>query len=121
MKQVLLMLAISAICTSGAAMAQASTYAPNAQVQQVCGVYSATGTAIDLNFGALADVATTATVSVSAGTATYRCYGRTGFTRMITSQNNGYLTLDGDVTTDNARRIRFDLRHGGGSGRGFPT
>ncbi|ASJ89673.1 hypothetical protein [Porphyrobacter sp. CACIAM 03H1] len=101
--------------------AQNLTYEMNAQVTPRCGVYSSSGTVIDVNFGSLADVATTATVSVGAGSATYRCNGRTGFTRTITSQNNGWLTLDGNPTTDASRRIRFNMQHGGGSGMGFPT
>jgi spore coat protein U-like protein len=101
--------------------AQNVTYGMNAQVAPVCGVYNSTGTVIDVNFGSLADVATTATVSVGAGSATYRCNARTGFTRTIASQNNGWLTLEGNPTTEASRRIRFNMQHGGGSGMGFPT
>lgn len=101
--------------------AQTLNYEMTAQVDPVCGVYSSAGTVIDVNFGALADVANTATVSVGAGSATYRCNGRTGFTRTITSQNNGWLTLDGNATTDTSRRIRFNIQHGGGSGLSFPA
>ena len=99
--------------------AQTLTYNTNAQVAPVCGVYNSTGAMIDVDFGALADVAASATVSVEAGSATYRCNGRTGFTRTIASQNNGWLTLDGNPTTDNSRRIRFTITHGGGSGLSF--
>lgn len=99
--------------------AQTVTYDVAAQVAPVCGVYSSTGTVIDVNFGSLANIATNATVSVGAGSATYRCNGRTGFTRTITSQNNGWLTLNGTPTTDANRRIRFNMQHGGGSGMGF--
>lgn len=99
--------------------AQNVTYDMTAQVAPVCGVYSSSGAVIDVNFGSLADVATTTTVSVGAGSATYRCNVRTGFTRTIASQNNGWLTLEGNPTTDANRRIRFNMQHGGGSGMGF--
>jgi spore coat protein U-like protein len=101
--------------------AQSITYDINAQVSPVCGVYSSSGTVINVDFGSLADVATNATVNAAAGSATYRCNARTGFTRTIASQNNGWLTLDGNATTDDNRRIRFNMSHGGGSGLGFPT
>ncbi|MCU0948884.1 MAG: hypothetical protein MUF47_11640 [Porphyrobacter sp.] len=99
--------------------AQNLGYEMNAQVSPVCGVYSSSGTVINVDFGALFSVAATATVNAPAGSATYRCNGVNGFTRTITSQNNGWLTLDGNATTDNARRIRFNMAHGGGSGLGF--
>lgn len=101
--------------------AQTVTYDMNAAVTPVCGVYSSTGTVIDVNFGSLANVATNATVNVGAGSATYRCNVRTGFVRTITSQNNGWMTLDGAPTTEASRRIRFDMAHGGGSGLTFPA
>ncbi len=103
------------------AAAQPVRYDLSAQVAPICGVYSSVGTTINVDFGSLADVATTATVSVGAGSATYRCNTTTGFTRTITSQNNGFLTLDGNPTTDNARRIRFNMAHSGGSGLTFPV
>jgi spore coat protein U-like protein len=99
--------------------AQNLTYPMNAQVAPVCGVYSSAGTVIDVDFGSLATVDTAATVNAPAGSATYRCNSRAGFTRTIASQNNGWLTLDGTPTTQDTRRIRFTLTHGGGSGLGF--
>lgn len=101
--------------------AQNVTYDVNAQVAPVCGVYSSSGTVINVNFGSLADVATSTTVNVPAGSATYRCNVRNGFTRIITSQNGGWLTLEGNPTTDASRRIRFNMQHGGGNGMGFPV
>lgn len=118
---VLLAAASLAALASAPLGAQNVTYAVNAQVAPVCGVYSSTGTVIDVNFGSLADVATTATVNVAAGSATYRCNTRSGFTRTITSQNNGWLTLNGNSTTDPNRRIRFNMQHGGGNGLSFPA
>lgn len=99
--------------------AQNLTYDMNAQVAPVCGVYSSSGTVIDVNFGSLATVDSAATVNAPAGSATYRCNSTAGFTRTIASQNNGWLTLDGAPTTQDSRRIRFTLTHGGGSGLGF--
>jgi len=101
--------------------AQNLTYEMNAQVAPRCGVYASSGPVIDVNFGSLATVDPSATVNAAAGSATYRCNGVTGFTRTIASQNNGWLTLDGNPTTDNARRIRFTMTHGGGSGLSFPA
>lgn len=100
-------------------MGQATVYNVSAQVSPTCGVYSATGPVINVDFGSLSDVATTATVSIGAGSATYRCTSRAGFTRTITSQNNGWLTLGGTPTTDATRRIRFDMAHGGGNALSF--
>ncbi len=99
--------------------AQSLTYDMAAQVTPVCGVYNSTGTVIDVNFGSLAGVDPSASVNVGAGSATYRCNSRTGFTATIASQNNGWLTLDGTATTEASRRIRFNMAHGGGSGLSF--
>lgn len=99
--------------------AQTTSFELAAQVAPVCGVYNSTGTTINVDFGALADVATDASVNVGAGSATYRCNSPAGFTRTIASQNNGFLTLGGDATTQDSRRIRFTIAHGGGSGLSF--
>lgn len=101
--------------------AQNLTFDINAQVSPTCRVYSSSGTVINVNFGSLADVASTATVNVAAGSATYQCSSLAGFTRTIASQNDGWLTLDGNPTTQTNRRIRFTMTHGGGSGLGFPA
>ncbi len=99
--------------------AQNLTYDMNAQVAPVCGVYSSTGTVIDVDFGSLATVATDATVNAPAGSATYRCNSINGFRRTIASQNGGWMTLSGNPTTDDSRRIRYTMAHGGGSGLSF--
>ena len=99
--------------------AQSLTYEMNAQVAPVCGVYNSAGTVINVDFGSLFSVDPSTTVNAAAGSATYRCNSRAGFTRTVTSQNNGWLTLDGNATTENTRRIRFNMAHGGGSGLGF--
>jgi len=119
MKSVQLTLAAGALLAPCVAIAQTTRFELSAQIAPVCGVYSESGSVIDVNFGSLSDVATTATVSVAAGNATYRCTSRAGFTRTITSQNNGWLTLGGTPTIDATRRIRFDIAHGGGNGLAF--
>ncbi|MCX9145954.1 hypothetical protein [Erythrobacter sp. WG] len=101
------------------ASAQSLTYNLNAQVAPSCGVYNSGGATVAVDFGQLATVATSSTVDVAAGEATYRCNSVNGFTRTITSQNNGYLTLGGQPTTDNARRIRFNMAHTGDAGLSF--
>jgi spore coat protein U-like protein len=101
------------------ASAQTLTYNLNAQVAPSCGVYNSNGASIPVDFGQLANVAPSATVDVSGGEATYRCNSANGFTRTITSQNNGYLTLGGQSTTNNAQRIRFNMVHTGASGLAF--
>lgn len=118
---VLLAASIAPLAVAVPLGAQNLTYDVAAQVAPVCGVYSSSGTVIDVNFGSLATVDSTATVSVGAGSATYRCNSVAGFSRTIASQNNGWLTLNGTATTDNVRRIRFTMAHGGGSGLGFAT
>ncbi|MFM7350405.1 MAG: hypothetical protein ACKO01_13135 [Erythrobacter sp.] len=117
-KSVILVAGLAALAAAPLA-AQNLTYNMNAQVAPVCGVYSSSGTVIDVNFGSLVSVDPTATVNAPAGSATYRCNSVAGFTRTIASQNNGWLTLNGVATTQDTRRIRFTLTHGGGSGLGF--
>jgi hypothetical protein len=119
MKKIAMIAAGIAAFAAVPASAQTLTYSLNAHVAPVCGVYSSSGTSIDVDFGALASVATDASVNVPAGSATYRCNSTNGFTRTITSQNNGFMTLDGTATTDNTRRIAFTMAHGGGSGLEF--
>lgn len=119
MKKIALVAAGIAAFAAVPASAQSLTYNLNAQVAPTCGVYSTSGPVIAVDFGELSTVATTSTVNVAAGDATYRCNSANGFSRTITSQNNGYLTLDGVATADNARRIRFDMAHTGNSGLAF--
>jgi spore coat protein U-like protein len=106
--------------TSGAALAQDTTPAQlafnlNAQVSSVCGVYNASGTEIDVDFGELSNTATSAKVEQSAGSASYACNAPDGFTRTISSANGGYLFRDGTSGGAN-NQIAYEMRHGGGSG-----
>lgn len=116
MKLIQLTFAAGVVSASGAAMAQGSTYALNAQVGQACGAYNAEGDTVSLDFGALANTPPDQFVWRAAGDITYRCNVLAGFTRTVTSQNGGFLTLGGQPTTQNARRILFTMQHWGADG-----
>jgi len=122
MKKFLIVAAAVAALSAVPASAQSSntlTYDLNAQVASVCGVFNFTGTNVTVNFGALAATPAATLVAQAAGSATYRCNAVAGFTRTISSLNNGFLTLDRVATTDANRRIPFSMSHGGGNGLGF--
>lgn len=119
MKKIALIAAGIAAFAAVPASAQSLTYNLNAQVAPTCGVYSTSGPVIAVDFGDLSATPTASTVNVAAGDATYRCNSANGFSRTITSQNNGYLTLDGLATADTARRIPFSMAHTGNSGLSF--
>lgn len=116
MKLLKLTFAASALSASGAAMAQSSAYALGAQVQQVCGAYNAGGQTVAVDFGALATIPPDQFVWRPAGDITYRCNVLAGFTRTVASQNGGFLTLGGQPTSDNARRVLFTMQHWGADG-----
>ncbi|MCU0948883.1 MAG: hypothetical protein MUF47_11635 [Porphyrobacter sp.] len=116
MKLIRLTLAAGIFSASSAAMAQSSTYALNAQVQQVCGAYNAEGQTVTVDFGALANTPPNEFVWRAAGDITYRCNVLAGFTRTITSQNSGFMTLGGQPTSEPARRILFTMQHWGADG-----
>jgi hypothetical protein len=116
MKLIRLALAAGVLSASGAAVAQSSTYAVSAQVQQVCGAYNAEGQTVAVDFGALANTLPTQFIQRAAGDITYRCNVQAGFTRTVASQNSGFLTLGGQATTNNARRIRFTMQQLGADG-----
>ena len=119
MKPIRLILAAGAVSASGAAMAQNVNYALNAEVGQLCGAYNAEGQTVAVDFGSLANTLPNQFIQRSAGDITYRCNVLAGFTRTVTSQNGGFMTLGGASTTDNARRIRFTMRHAGANGFGY--
>lgn len=116
MKPIPLTLAAGALCASGGAVAQTATYALDAQVGQVCGAYNAEGQTVAVDFGALATTPPDQFVWRAAGDLTYRCNVLAGFTRTITSQNGGFLTLGGQPTSEAARRILFTMQHWGADG-----
>lgn len=120
MKKILMVAAAAAALSAVPASAQTLTYGLNAQVATVCGVYKFDGPTVAVDFGALAATPAATAVPAGAGSASYRCNAVNGFSRTVTSANSGFLTLNGAPTTDNTRRIRFDMSHGGGSGLGFP-
>jgi spore coat protein U-like protein len=104
------------LAAPGAAIAQTSTYALDAQVGQACGAYNAEGQTVAVDFGALAITPPDQFVWRAAGDITYRCNVLAGFTRIVASQNGGFLTLAGQPTSDSARRILFTMQHWGADG-----
>lgn len=111
-----LALAAGALSASGTAVAQTSTYALSAQVQQVCGAYNSEGATVAVDFGALANTPPDQFIWRAAGDIIYRCNVRDGFTRTVASQNGGFLTLGGQPTGETARRILFTMQHWGADG-----
>lgn len=95
-------------------------YAVSGNVGSICGVFRHDGsnflTTVPVNFGELAT--TSAQVAVGAGSATYRCNSANGFSRSITSANNGVLIRNGS-SGGAANQIAYTMSHGGGSGLGF--
>lgn len=116
MRPIPLTLAAGALSASGGALAQTSTYALDAQVGQVCGAYNDEGQTVAVDFGALANTPPDQFIWRAAGDLTYRCNVLAGFTRTIASQNGGFLTLGGQPTSENARRILFTMQHWGADG-----
>lgn len=108
--------AASALFVSAPALAQTLSYDLTAEVGQVCGVYNAEGQTIEVDFGALANTPADQFIGRAAVIVTYRCNVRAGFTRTVSSQNGGYLTLGGNTTGDPARRIQFTMQHWGADG-----
>ena len=119
MKPVHLVFAAGALSASGAVLAQPTTYALDAHVGQVCGAYNAEGQTVPIDFGALANTPPGEFVWRAAGDITYRCNVLAGFTRTITSQNGGFLTLSGQPTSDNTRRILVTMQHWGADGYNY--
>ena len=96
------------------------TYSLDGDVGSICGVYRHNGTAfvtnVPVNFNELS--ATSANVAASGGSATYRCNSAAGFTRNISSANNGVLRRDGSAGGA-LNEIAYRMSHGGGSGLSF--
>lgn len=80
---------------------------------------SADGTVLAIDFDTLSSTDTAAQVTRSGGSVTYICNDVDGFTRTITSANDGYMTLGGTATAASNRRIRYTVQSGGGSGLSF--
>jgi spore coat protein U-like protein len=113
------LIAGTAALGAGGASAENLNYSLGAQINPVCGAFATGGPAIEVDFGSLANVPTDQTVQARAGSVTYRCNSLNGYSRTISSQNGGFLTLEGNPTTDDARRIPFTMRQTGANG--MPT
>ncbi len=95
----------------------------NATVANRCSVYNQSDLAgsnpvTTINFGELAATPATAQVAAPAFSALYVCNVATGFTRSITSQNQGNLWRAGTSGGAN-NSIPYTIQHGGGSSLGF--
>lgn len=110
MNKIATLIAGTAALCAGAAAAENLNFSLNAQVPPVCGAFGTGGPVIAVDFGELANIPPDQTVQARAGSITYRCNSLVGYTRTVSSQNGGYLTLDGNPTTDDARRIPFTMR-----------
>lgn len=78
------------------------TYALDADVGVVCGVYNTGGATVAIPFGDLALRTATQRTSVDAKVV-YRCNTVGGFTRTVTSANNGNLVRQGEATSGSNR------------------
>ncbi len=112
-RSILLIVAAGAAFAAAPAHAQSLSLRLEAGVRPICGAYNGRSGPVEVAFGALSQVAVTQQVSRPAGSVTYRCNNLAGFTRRVTSQNGGFMTLNGDPTTDTARRIPFTLQQTG--------
>jgi len=95
----------------------------NASVANRCSVYNASNPTggnpvTTVSFGELAATPSTQTVNTPGFAALYICNNAAGFTRSITSQNQGNLFRAGTSGGAN-NAIPYTITHGGGSGLGF--
>ncbi len=123
----LLLAAVATAFIATPAMAQQAPRGPeinynlDAEVKTICGVYSFIGTEVQIDFGELADTASSAFVEKTAAlgaSAQYRCNSPAGFTRTITSANDGVLVRT-NSSGGTANEIDFEMQHGGGNGLDF--
>jgi len=119
------LIAIAALTTVAAtpafatvAPASSLTFILDASVGSVCGVYKSDGPTITVPFGDLAATSSSTSLQVVGGSASYRCNSPVGFTRTISSLNNGNLVRAGG-NGDASNSIPFTMEHGGGSGLNF--
>lgn len=90
-----------------AAAGSGLTFALDADVSVICGVYSTTGTTIAVPFGDLAARRQNDRATFDAQVV-YRCNTVGGFSRMVSSANGGNLVRQGDgATTANRIAYRF--------------
>ncbi len=119
------LIAIAALTTVAATPAFATdapasnlTYNLSANVSSVCGVYRSSGSTVNVPFNDLAQVSSSTSLTVSGGSASYRCNSPVGFTRTIASVNSGKLVRAGS-NGDASNSIPFKMTHGGGSSLDF--
>lgn len=118
MKKLLIGAAALSFVSTPALADNTLTYNLDADVGSICGVFNYQGNTVAVPFGDLATVADTAQVVVPAGSASYRCNSAAGFTRTISSANQGKLVRAGS-NGDANNSIGFEMTHGGGNGLGF--
>lgn len=127
MKKFLVSAAAMVVFGAGSAFAQSVpafgpsvTVSLEAEVGAVCGVQlnAGDGLNLEIDFGALTTVSSADQVQIPGGSATYVCNVPTGFTRTISSQNNGFLYRTGTGGGAN-NQIPWTMQHGGGSGLSF--
>lgn len=127
MKKYLVSAAVMAVFGASSAFAQAVpafgdnlTVSLSADVAAVCGAQlnAGDGLNLDIDFGDLTSVASTAQVQVGGGSITYVCNVPAGFQRSFSSDNGGFLYRDG-TAGGSSNQIPWTLQHGGGSGLGF--
>jgi type 1 fimbria pilin len=121
MKKQLFAAAAAAAFTASAAFAQATdTLIVNVQadVDEYCTISSDSGQTLTVDRGTLNSIPVgqwTNTESQGGQPLTYRCNAAGGFTRTVSSQNNGFLHRDG-TSGGAGNEIRWEFRSGGGSG-----
>ncbi|MGY6532772.1 hypothetical protein [Glycocaulis sp.] len=125
MKKFLVSAAAVAVFGASSAFAQAVpvfgddlTVTLSAEVGEVCGarLNAGDGLNLDVDFGELTNTPAADQVAVGGGSITYVCNVLAGFTREFSSDNDGYLVLDGVSTTNAQRRIAWTVAGSGAQG-----
>lgn len=119
-KQLLTAAAIAAVSASAAFAQATDTLIVNleAQVGEYCTISSDAGQTLNVDRGELNNIPATGWTNEAGelGHAlTYRCNAAGGFTRTVSSQNEGFLYRDGSAGGAN-NEIRWEFRSGGGAG-----
>jgi len=118
MKRIILASAALALIAGPALADNTLAFNLDGDVSEICGVYNFRGTALDIGFGDLATVETSVeVVRDQPGTNSYVCNAPGGFTRQITSANNGSLNRAGTQGGAN-NSIAYTISHQGVGGRG---
>lgn len=117
MMKKMLLAAAATVAAATPAAAQTLTYELDAEVAVKCGAYKSDGPNVPVNFAELSTTPSDTFVTAAAGSATYRCNAPGGFTRTISSANNGVMIRTG-TSGGAGNSIPFEMSHGGGSGLG---